>query len=222
MVVQVLSLMTCRSSIISTFRAIPSHLPFSSYPMKYTSSFLAVAVFVSSMMPMQAVAAVNPAEIAQQSGPQAQSPLDGDPGQPDGTPAVVVPEAPSIPERGIIAGKVGGGWCTDWVKSRSQVYRRALTGYNARSYVKAARQSPELAIVKTPVEGAIVLLRTSDSRGHVGIVERVDGDNLTISAQNDTGGFGVVVTRSGTAKVLGVLPVGYIVATQGADGGQNN
>ncbi|TSC95601.1 MAG: hypothetical protein CEN88_451 [Candidatus Berkelbacteria bacterium Licking1014_2] len=94
------------------------------------------------------------------------------------------------------------GWCT-WYAAN----RRNVPGQwgNARSWLGSAR-SAGWATGSTPAAGAIIV--TSETwLGHVGYVESVDGDSVTISEMNYRG-WGVTSTRTISAN-SGIVK-GYI------------
>ncbi len=93
------------------------------------------------------------------------------------------------------------GWCTWYVASR----RHVPWGGNAGTWLYHAK-AYGANIGKTPKAGAIIVTNES-SYGHVGIVEKVSGNSVTISEMNYRG-FGVVSKRTISAK-SGVIK-GYI------------
>lgn len=93
------------------------------------------------------------------------------------------------------------GWCTWYVASR----RHVPWGGNAGTWLYHAK-AYGANIGKTPKAGAIIV--TNESRyGHVGIVESVKGNTITISEMNYKG-FGVVSKR--TLSGSGGVVKGYI------------
>ncbi|MBD3245143.1 MAG: LysM peptidoglycan-binding domain-containing protein [Candidatus Moranbacteria bacterium] len=85
------------------------------------------------------------------------------------------------------------GWCTWYVASRRHVPWGGNAGtwlYHAKAY--GAKTG------KTPAAGSIIVTRES-RWGHVGIVEKVSGNSITIREMNYRG-WGVVSTRTISAK----------------------
>lgn len=93
------------------------------------------------------------------------------------------------------------GWCTWYVASKKSIPWHG----NAGTWLAQA-QNYGFATGSEPRVGAVIV--TSESWfGHVGIVDGVDGDNITISEMNFAG-FGRVSTRT-IAKSFGKIK-GYI------------
>jgi surface antigen/Mor family transcriptional regulator len=93
------------------------------------------------------------------------------------------------------------GWCTWYVASRRNIPWGGNAGtwlYHARAYGAATG--------KTPQKGAIIVTRES-IYGHVGIVEKVNGNQITISEMNYVG-WGIESSR--TISTSNPVIMGYI------------
>lgn len=94
------------------------------------------------------------------------------------------------------------GYCTYYVSQR----RFIPWSGNAISWLSGAR-SFGYATGSTPQVGAIVVTTEGGKAGHVGMVDAVDGDQITISEMNYRG-FGVISSRTISASYGAIL--GYI------------
>lgn len=111
--------------------------------------------------------------------------------------------------------KSHGGWCTNYVWSKNEVFRDEISG-NANQWEESASRSDRLIILDNPEPGAAVEVSSPYWAGHIVHVDETYADGTIKISEQNYKCFGCVSTRVGTPEELGVSS-GYIKDKESLD-----